>query len=55
MHLIKYEHRAQIGQCLHDAIRADESDAEDSAAEHHEDSDDTEASTTVTVVTATRT
>jgi SMC interacting uncharacterized protein involved in chromosome segregation len=52
MHLIKYEHRAQIGQWLHDAIRADESDAEDSAAE---DSEDTEATTTVTIVAATRT
>jgi hypothetical protein len=52
MHLIKYEHRAQIGKWLRDAIRADESDAEDSAAE---DSEDTEASTTVTIVAATRT
>jgi hypothetical protein len=52
MHRIKYEHRAQIGQWLRDAVRADDSDAEDSAAE---DSEDTEVSTTVTVVATTRT
>jgi hypothetical protein len=44
MHLIKYEHRAQSGKWLRDAIRADESDAEDSAPEHLEDTstEDTE-------------
>ena len=56
MHCIKHEHRVQIGQWLHDAVRGEdspaESDAEDSAAE---DSENTEASATVTVVAATRT
>ena len=58
MHLIKYEHREKIGLWLHDAKMAMEDspeDTEDSAPEHLEDSEDTEASATVTIVTATRT
>jgi hypothetical protein len=58
MHLIKYENREKIGLWLHDAKMAMEDspeDTEDSAPEHLEDKEDTAASTTVTVVTATRT
>ena len=58
MHLIKYENREKIGLWLQDARAGMEDspeDTEDSAPEHLEDSEDTEASAKDAVGTATRT